>query len=195
MNDPHPHDGTPRVAAVVLAAGGGSRFAGPTHKLLARLRGRAVAAWAIEAACGAGMAETIVVTGPVDLGDAVPEGVTVLVNPDWAAGQAGSLQVALRHAEAAGYDAVVVGLADQPFVPSATWRAVADAPGALVSAVLEGERRPPVRIPRELWPLLPTTGDEGARALMRGRPDLVSEIACPGQPSDIDTVEDLETWN
>jgi CTP:molybdopterin cytidylyltransferase MocA len=52
-----------------------------------------------------------------------------------------------------------------------------------------------MRIEKELWPLLPTAGDEGARALIRSRPDLLREIACPGHGLDIDTLEDLPSWS
>jgi hypothetical protein len=30
---------------------------------------------------------------------------------------------------------------------------------------------------------------------MRRLPDLVAAVACPGDASDVDTVEDLERWN
>ena len=62
-------------------------------------------------------------------------------------------------------------------------------------ATYRGVRRNPVRLDREIWPLLPTSGDEGARVVMRERPDLVEAVACPGDPLDIDTVEDLSIWS
>ena len=183
------------IAAVVLAAGGGSRFAGPTHKLLADFRGKPVVRWAIEHAAAAGLDDVVVIMGAVDLRPVLPEGVISIENPRWHEGQATSLQAAVRHATRSGHDAIVVGLGDQPLVPPATWRTIADAEGALVSAVLDGHRSPPMRIARELWPLLPTEGDEGARVLVRGRPELLREIACPGHGLDIDTLEDLPSWS
>ena len=183
------------VAAVVLAAGGGTRFAGPTHKLVAEFRGKPVVQWAVENAAAAQLDDLIVVMGAVDLRELLPAGVTVLDNPRWHEGQATSLQTAVRHGWRGGYDAIVVGLGDQPLVPAATWQTIAFSDGPLVSAVMDGHRSPPMRIGRELWPLLPTAGDEGARALIRGRPDLLREIACPGHGLDIDTLEDLSSWS
>jgi CTP:molybdopterin cytidylyltransferase MocA len=188
-----------RLAAVVLAAGEGRRFSGPEHKLLASFRGRPVVTWAVEAAVAADLGPTVVVTGAADLAGLVPEGVVVLVNPDWAGGQAVSLAVAVDWAMDAGMDAIVVGLGDQPLVPAAAWRSVgdadADADHPIVAAAYGGRRGNPVRLDRSVWPLLPRSGDEGARVLMRRRPELVAEVPCGGAAVDIDTREDLLRWS
>lgn len=179
--------------AAILAAGDGSRFGGP--KLRVEVRGRALVLWALEAALAAGLDETVVVTGGEDLSDLVPPGVRVLDNPDWADGQATSVHVAVRHAEARGHEAVVIGLGDSPMVPAAAWRAVAAVEAPVVTAEFDGARRPPVRLARAVWPLLPTAGDEGARVLLRERPDLVTAVPCAGDPRDVDTEGDLEQWS
>lgn len=191
------------VAAVLLAAGGSTRFRDSAraagmpvaHKLLAPLRGRTVFEHALANVRAAHLDETIVVTGSVPL--AVPPGVTALHNARWADGQATSLAIAVDHARARGHGSLVVGLADQPFLEPEAWRSVAEAPVAdrIVTATYDGRRGAPVRIDAVLWDLLPRTGDEGARVVMAGRPDLVVEVACNGSPADIDTVEDLLRWS
>lgn len=177
----------------MLAAGEGSRFGGEVPKLLTPYRDRPLVAWAVAAASGAALDEVIVVMGAVDLSEVLGgTGATLLANEDWALGQATSLRVALDWCARQGHVAAVVGLGDQPLVPSSAWRAVADAPGGpIVVATYGGRRRNPVRLDRAVWPLLPLDGDEGARVLMRARPDLVAEVACDGDPSDVDTAEDL----
>ena len=186
-----------RLCAAVLAAGSSTRFeAGP--KQLAELRGRPLVSWAVEAALESQAFEVVVVVeGAVDVAAAVPAGALLVENPSWAEGQATSLAVAVRTARIGGFDAVVVGLADQPFVGPEAWRAVAEAPSThpIVAASYEGRRGNPVRLGREVWEELPTTGDEGARTLMARRPELVGEVACPGSAADIDTQEELDRWS
>jgi molybdenum cofactor cytidylyltransferase len=195
-------DGPMTVAAVVLAAGGGTRFEGPVHKLLVPVQGEPLVVRVVRAALGAGLDETLVVTGAVDLepllhAAGLLDDVTLVVNDRWAEGQATSLAAAIATAGRAGHDAVVVGLGDQPGVSSEAWQRVAtSAPGApIVVATYDGERRNPVRLGRQIWSDLPTEGDEGARVLLRRRPGLVVEVGCPGEPDDVDTLEDLERWS
>jgi CTP:molybdopterin cytidylyltransferase MocA len=186
----------PLLAAAVLAAGGSTRFDdGP--KQFAELRGRPLVSIAVEAPLAVDeFAAVFVVTGAVDLHGALPPGAIVLDNPNWSEGQATSLAVAVHAARVGGFDALVVGLADQPFVGVEAWRNLARARTGheIVVATYGGDRGNPVRLHRSVWPLLPTTGDAGARTLMRERPELVGEVACPGDALDIDTVEDLERW-
>lgn len=133
----------------------------------------------------------VAVTGSVDLTSALPAEVEILRNPRWSDGQASSLQVALRWAAAVDLDAIVIGLADQPFIPATAWTAVATARSPVATASFSGKRRPPVRLAREVWSLAPTSGDAGARTIMRDHPDLVVDVPCSGDPLDVDTMPDL----
>jgi CTP:molybdopterin cytidylyltransferase MocA len=187
-------DPVTRVAAL-LAAGAGTRFSGPTHKLQAFVQGRPVWEWALEHARGAGFDHLVVVTGAIDL--PLPEDVIVRHNPDWAAGQATSLRVAVDTASELGGDAVTVGLADQPFVSTESWRAIGWAADScrIAIATYDGVTGPhPVRLHRDVWPQLPASGDEGARSVLRLHPEWVCRIPCLGSVADIDTTEDLDRW-
>jgi CTP:molybdopterin cytidylyltransferase MocA len=193
---PHPYAVHVTTTAVLLAAGGGSRFAGTTHKLLATIDGVPVFRRSLDHLLGAEFDRVVVVTGAVAL-EIEDGGVTTVHNPKWEDGQAGSLQLALAAATDRGSDVVVVGLADQPFIPSSAWRAVADAPSTapIVVATYGGVRGPnPVRLHKSVWPHLPTDGDEGAKPVMRLHPNWVDEVACEGSAADIDTLEDLRSW-
>jgi CTP:molybdopterin cytidylyltransferase MocA len=184
-----------RTAAVVLAAGSASRFAGGQHKLLTDFRGRPLVVWAVEQALAAGFEETLVVTGAVDLSGVLPTEVTVIENRRWSEGQATSIQAAVGWARDDGFDAVVIGLGDQPLVPPEAWKAVAASSSPIAVATFDGQRRPPTRLAASVWPLLPLEGDQGARVVMTGNPELVEAVSCVGQAIDIDTVEDLARWS
>lgn len=187
-----------RSALVILAAGAGSRFAGPTHKLLAGLNGRPVWEHAVAHALdAAGERPVAVVTGAQAIRGPLLDRVTHLVNRAWASGQASSLAAGLDWATTLGVDAVVIGLADQPFIPAETWTRILDAPPTtpIVAARYRGRPGPhPVRLDRAVWADLDNTGDRGAGPLMRSRPRLVTWVECLGSTADIDTQEDLTRW-
>ncbi|MEO1057189.1 MAG: nucleotidyltransferase family protein [Actinomycetota bacterium] len=195
------------TVAVILAAGGGSRYGGNTHKLLAPLHGPAgdelpVVVHALRAVAAAAIGPIVVVTGSAELDEALAlvradhptTDIAAVHHPGWRDGQATSLAVGVRAATERNAHAVVVGLGDQPGIAADAWRRVAAADSPIAVATYDGQRGNPVRLAAEVWPLLPTEGDAGARVVMRLRPDLVGEVACHGSAFDIDTLEDLARW-
>jgi CTP:molybdopterin cytidylyltransferase MocA len=137
-----------------------------------------------------------VVTGAVDL-SGLTEGLTVIHNPEWATGQHSSVATAVRFAQHHGYDAVVIGLGDQPFITSDAWRTVAETDGDVVVATYDGKRGNPVKLTSAVWDeflAITAEPDAGARTLMHLHPELVREVACKGVSADIDTPEDLAQW-
>jgi CTP:molybdopterin cytidylyltransferase MocA len=191
VSEPGGRRGPVEVVAVVLAAGEGRRFTGPSHKLRAPLGGRSVLGHAVRAALESGIGPVVVVTGAHDVSDLLPDGVAEVAAPDWAEGQSRSLAAGVGAADRLGASAVVVGLGDMPGVGPGPWRTVAAAPGEVVVATYDGRRRLPVKLARSVWGDLPTEGDEGARELMRRRPELVVDVPVEGDDRDVDTVADL----
>jgi CTP:molybdopterin cytidylyltransferase MocA len=119
-------------------------------------------------------------------------------NPDWSTGMGSSLATGLRALEDSDVGAAVVALADQPLVGAQSVRRLIGAyrDGAAVAvAGYAGKARNPVLIRREHWPevIELATGDTGARAFLRARPELVTLVECgdTGSPDDVDTPEDL----
>ena len=184
------------VSAIVLAAGGGSRFGG--GKLLAKLGGRPIIETVLHNLREAPVDEIIVVVG-ADTQRLCKVckryGARTVANEVWERGQSTSVLAGLQ---ACGGEAAVVLLGDQPFIGAeAVGRLVAVfAEGAKVAgATYGGKRRNPVLFSREVWPLLAAelAGDEGARSILRRHPGLVVEVPCEGvgDPTDVDTREDL----
>ena len=190
------------TAAVILAAGGASRFiaadpdAAPGAKLLSVVKGRPLLAWAIAPALEAGLDEVIVVSGAADLRGVVPATVTLVHNDDWADGQATSLRVGLEWCGPAATRAAVIGLGDQPGLTRGGL-----AGGRGLHPTGRSSSPPTTGVAGTRYASTPQsgrccrpTGDEGARSLARRRPELVTELACAGVPADIDTPEDLQRW-
>ncbi len=131
----------------------------------------------------------------VRLGVAV-SGARAIVNPEPERGMRSSLTLAV---DAVGdADALAVILVDAPGVRAqAIGTVIAHwAPGRIAVATYEGRRGHPTVMSAELWrSALELAGpDEGARALLKARPDLVDEVPVHGDATDLDTPDDLAEW-
>ena len=186
---------------MLLAAGQGSRFGRP--KALIELDGRTLAERGIGMLRAGGADPVLIVTGAAQVRLSPEYQVRTVGNDDWRTGMGSSLCAALRALAGpdAGADvgAAVVALADQPLVGAeAVSRLIAAyrAGAGVAVAAYDGRPRNPVLLAREHWPevIAMATGDQGARAFLRARPDLVTLVECgdTGRPDDIDTPADLE---
>lgn len=184
-----------KTLGVLLAAGAGSRFHGTQHKLHTPINDVPIVVSAFRA-MRAAIDNVLVITGASDLSE-FPEVTPRLHNADWASGQRSSVLVAIDFAQAHDFDAIVFGLADQPFIEPESWGSLADADSPIAVATYDGVRGNPVRLHRSVWERfisLDSDPDAGARTLIRSHPELVLEVACKGNSADIDTTEDLDSW-
>jgi len=189
-----------RIAALVLAAGGGSRFGG--GKMLARLHDRPVLQHVLDAVATLGPESTVVV-----LGDDAREveaaiawrGERRVRNPDPERGLASSLQIGISEVAVAGpkIDAVLILLGDQPRVRPDVMRALVESAGATDRPVVvprypAGGGGNPALVRRAAWELVGSArGDRGLGPLLADRPDLVLQVEVAGSNPDVDTAEDL----
>lgn len=177
------------VVGVVLAAGAGSRFGGPKI-------GAAQGLWlgsAIAALREGGCDEVAVCMGAqvVDL----PPGVVGIVVPGWAQGLDSSVGAALRHAENARAERVLLHLVDLPDVGAETVRRVllsGSGPGHLARATYAGRPGHPVVVGRHHVAAMTATlaGDEGGRAYLRDHQVRTVECGDLATGRDIDTPSD-----
>jgi len=184
------------IAAILLAAGAGSRFGG--EKLLHPLEdGVAIAAHAARNLVAATPDVIAVVRwGDFPLYDMLEqEGCQVTMFQGAARGMGASLAHGV--AQARGADGWVVALADMPSISPDTIRRVVGAleEGARIAApVFKSERGHPVGFGAALRDeLLALDGDQGARTVVERHRDGVRLIECddPGVVYDIDRKTDL----
>lgn len=193
------------VAAVVLAAGGSTRFGGP--KLLAPLDGRPVLQHVLDTVAQLRPAVTVVVLG--DAADALEgaiswRGERRVRNPDPGRGLSSSLRLGVGAVAsvAAGeegpvVDAALILLGDQPRVRpeviAALLAAAQDTDRPIVAPRYASDSAPnPVLLRRAAWAIAEEArGDRGLRPLLAARPDLVWWVPVEGANPDVDTPEDL----
>ncbi|MFA7586600.1 MAG: NTP transferase domain-containing protein [Novosphingobium sp.] len=179
-------------AALVLAAGAGTRFGG--GKLAARFRGEPLVHHAIRAARAAPVDRVVVVAAPgLDIGRWEPPGPPVQ-RVELASG---ALSDTLRAGLGVLDDVAgaFVFLGDMPLVPHDVAGKLAAAIGTRLAAQPRLGDRPahPVLLSAQAFPLVATLrGDEGAGRLLRQRTDVaLVEIADPGAVFDVDYPEDI----
>ena len=188
-----------RVAGLVLAAGGGSRYGSP--KALVRLGGRLLVERAAELLAAGGCDPVVVVLGAaadqVLAAARLPRtGVRTVVNPDWPTGMGSSLRVGLA-AVPAEAEAVVVTLVDTPGLgPESVRRLVAaGGPDGAAQATYGGRRGHPVLLGRTVITEVAAaaTGDRGAGPWLAAHPERVRLVPCDGtgDPRDVDVPDDL----
>lgn len=180
---------TPVWAAVVLAAGAGSRFGG--GKLSASFRGEPLIRHAIRAALAAPVSRTIVIATPeLDIG----EWDGVEVRRIATAAMSDSLKSGIS--AVADSDGAFIFLGDMPLVPHNAAARLAQALGNNFAAMPRFEGRPghPVLLSRIAFAdIAGLQGDQGAGALIRSRKD-VAFLDWPDDTVllDVDRVNDIK---
>jgi molybdenum cofactor cytidylyltransferase len=176
-----------RIAAIVLAAGLSTRFGG--DKLLHNLDGKPLGAHIVDTLHELELGWQIVVCTAERKPIYLWRWLDIVENPEPERGMGGSLALGARRAMALGAEAVLVCLADMPFVTADHLKALIAAPGDSIVTLANGTRTPPALFGARYLPLLAElTGDRGARDLLR---DAAIVEASPGIVRDIDVPSDL----
>ena len=180
-----------KLAAIVLAAGSGTRFGG--GKLSALFKGEPLVAHAIRAARAAPVGRVIVVASPgLDIGqwpgDPCVETIRIASLEISASLKAGVAAASEVHG-------AFVFLGDMPLVPHRTAGQLAACLGENYAALprCEGRSGHPVLLSaRAFADIAQLPGDSGAASLLRGRADVAfADVANEGVLLDVDRVEDI----
>jgi molybdenum cofactor cytidylyltransferase len=188
------------IGAVILAAGGSSRFGQP--KQLARFRGKSLIRHAIDVARDAGCSPVIVVAGRDARQIAGEVDVEVMENEEWKRGIGTSIRSGMRRlikltTKSPDVSGVVLLVCDQPFVEAGTIKrliAEGEATGkAIVASTYADTLGVPALFGRACFnKLLALPDDTGAKDLIMRGGEEVARVPFPEGNFDIDTVEDLE---
>lgn len=184
---------------IVLAAGRGSRFKAPEHKLLQAFGSSTVLGAALEHVIETGLPLRVVTTTAVAAEarrHVAQRDIIELPAATGRSGEALGMGFSIASGVAASPDAggwlILPG--DMPSVRPTTLLAVADLlpQHAVVYAQHMGRRGHPVGFAAELYSeLVLLSGDEGARRLVARYPSVGVEVDDAGVLVDIDTIDDL----
>jgi len=188
------------VAALILAAGGSSRFGQP--KQLVQLKGKSLLQWVVDAAIGANCRPIAVVLGSsMEQVSAELNGpITFVQNRIWQRGIGTSIRAGVQHLIESGDDiaAIILLACDQPFVDAQVidqiiaLREKTEKP--IVASSYAGTLGVPALLDRSCFnELLELSDDHGAKTILLSDRDRVAEFPFAKGEIDIDTAEDWET--
>ena len=193
----------PKLGAVILAAGSGTRMGGVAKALLPYAGavgrpGRTYLEAIVETARAVGLADGVVVIGP-PYGDAVAGharslGLRIAVNGDPARGMASSVAIGFAAIAEGEADAAWLWPVDHPDVRAATLERLTAAleDHEVVRPCFEGRGGHPPLIARAVWPRLVgcASAPGGARDVLAAADAVAIELEDAGVVRDIDTPED-----
>ncbi len=190
------------VAAVILAAGSATRMG--SEKLELEIRGSAILEHTLEQVKAAGLSQVVVVTRPGSPWRerfAGMEGCSVIENREHTSGIAASLKAGLQAVNGAA-QGVIFALGDQPLIPAAAYRLLADTHRRTLPLVTipvyMSKQGNPLLFDRRSWPLLrKLQGDTGGRQILPRLLDSeVSRVEMPFPEIllDIDTPADYRKF-
>ncbi len=157
------------ILCALIAAGTSKRFDG--NKLEAMFNGAMLGTYAATAMRDAGLGACVAVTrarSPMLNSWLAAHDYTLIINDNPDAGLSHSIGLAAQAAIDRDADALLICLADMPFVPPAHLRALAAAPAqGIIASSNDKAAMPPAIFPRDiLEKLTKLSGDGGARALL-----------------------------
>ena len=178
------------VAIVLLAAGNARRFG--ADKLMADFEGAPLGARAAHELVSIAASGHFAVCQPDAIIAAHYQrlGFAIVDNPNPGIGLSGSLHLAVEAALRTDAQALLIALADMPFVQATHVEALMAACTVNVVASFDGHQpMPPAIFPRSHWPdLLATVGDAGARDILAR----AGKLTAPADTlRDIDTPDEL----
>ena len=185
-----------RPIIIVPAAGRGSRFGGPLHKLEQPFEGGTVLGATLRHAIETQLPVLVVTTAalaPLVARQVATRDILVLSSGEAARGM--GYTIAAGVAERSGAPGWIVMPADMPLLRPSTVLAVATAleQHPVVYAQHRGRRGHPVAFAAELYSeLILLDGDDGARRVVARYPSYGQDVDDPGTLLDVDTAADLE---
>lgn len=192
-------DDSPKIGAILLAAGGSSRLGRP--KQLVEFQGKTLIRRAAEMLVASVCSPVVVVLG-AEIARCSDElaglDISICINENWSDGISSSIKTGLRDLLELqpDVDAAVIALCDQPFVIDKDFNLLCETfftAGLPIVAARYGETiGVPALFASEMFDeLFSLEGDEGARKLIRRYVDTTSTVAIGRAKFDIDTPADL----